>query len=174
MRLQWKRCKRFGDPKIKLFWVVHLPAGGTSAVSVPDWRNLSRSLFDNQFSHMHRYDAHRCQTMWSSSASTRASKALKEPFALWHPYLGKFLQAMAAAKPAVVGLDIALPERSYQFLIPQYDQSLLQGLQKLKSQNPRWCWHRRWKSAANSVSVRTLCCRRRCKYIGFGGGLCGR
>jgi adenylate cyclase len=29
-----------------------------------------------------------------------------------------------------------LPERSYQFLIPQYDQSLVQGLQKVKAQTP--------------------------------------
>jgi hypothetical protein len=36
----------------------------------------------------------------------------------------------------VVGLDIALPERSYQFLIPHYDQSLLQGVQALKAQTP--------------------------------------
>lgn len=31
-------------------------------------------------------------------------KQLREPFALWHPHLGKFLQAMALAKPSVLGL----------------------------------------------------------------------
>ena len=65
-----------------------------------------------------------------------ATKALKEPFALWHPHLSKFLDAMTRAKPSVVGLDIALPDRSYQFLAPQYDQSLLRGLQELKAQTP--------------------------------------
>lgn len=63
-------------------------------------------------------------------------KAFREPFALWHPHLGRFFRAMAAAKPSVVGLDIVLPERSYHFLIPQYDQSLLQGLAALKAQSP--------------------------------------
>ena len=63
-------------------------------------------------------------------------KAFREPFALWHPHLDKFLRAMAAAKPSVVGLDIVLPERSYHFLLPQYDQSLLQGLAALKAQSP--------------------------------------
>lgn len=63
-------------------------------------------------------------------------RAFREPFALWHPHLGEFLRAMAAAKPAAVGLDIVLPEHSFHFLIPQYDQSLLQGLIALRSQAP--------------------------------------
>lgn len=65
-----------------------------------------------------------------------AFKALREPFALWHPHLGKFLRAMAQAKPAVLGMDVVLPDRSYHSLIPQYDQSLLQGLMAVKSNIP--------------------------------------
>ncbi len=60
-------------------------------------------------------------------------KQLREPFALWHPHLGKFLQAMALAKPAVLGLDVILPDRSFQFINPSYDQSLLHGLLALKT-----------------------------------------
>ena len=63
-------------------------------------------------------------------------KELREPFALWHPHLGKFLRAMAQAKPAVLGLDVVLPDRSYHFLVPQYDQPLLQGLMAIKSNAP--------------------------------------
>ncbi|MFZ4535477.1 adenylate/guanylate cyclase domain-containing protein [Propionivibrio sp.] len=62
-----------------------------------------------------------------------AFNALREPFALWHPHLGKFLQAMAVAKPSVLGLDIVLPDRSFQFLLPGYDRSLLQGLLAVKA-----------------------------------------
>ena len=65
-----------------------------------------------------------------------AFKTLREPFALWHPHLGKFLRAMAQAKPAVLGMDVVLPDRSYHFLVPQYDQSLLQGLMATKSGAP--------------------------------------
>jgi class 3 adenylate cyclase/CHASE2 domain-containing sensor protein len=60
----------------------------------------------------------------------------REPLALWHPYLGELFTALAQAKPALVGLDIVLPDRSYHFLIPHYDQPLLQGLMKLKSVSP--------------------------------------
>jgi class 3 adenylate cyclase len=63
-------------------------------------------------------------------------KTLREPFALWHPHLGKFLRAMAQAKPAALGLDVVLPDRSYHFLVPQYDQPLLQGLMATKSNTP--------------------------------------
>jgi len=63
-------------------------------------------------------------------------KALREPFALWHPHLGKFLRAMAQAKPTALGLDVVLPDRSYHFLVPQYDQPLLQGLMATKSNAP--------------------------------------
>lgn len=61
---------------------------------------------------------------------------LPEPVALWHPYLGRLMRGLAEAKPAVVGLDITLPIRSYNFLIPQYDISLLQGIHALKQVAP--------------------------------------
>lgn len=62
--------------------------------------------------------------------------AFREPLALWHPYLGKLFSALAQANPALVGLDIVLPDRSYHFLLPHYDQPLLQGLIALKSVSP--------------------------------------
>ncbi len=57
---------------------------------------------------------------------------LPEPFSLWHPYIGNLLNGLAKAKPTVVGFDIVLPVRSYNFLIPQYDVSLLQGIMAIK------------------------------------------
>jgi class 3 adenylate cyclase/CHASE2 domain-containing sensor protein len=98
---------------------------------------LSRTLLDRQFAQMHQHDVHRLENdVVIVGIDEDATKALKEPFALWHPHLGRFMDAMVKAKPSVLGLDIALPERSYQFLIPQYDQSLLQGLQELKGKTP--------------------------------------
>ena len=62
--------------------------------------------------------------------------AYREPLALWHPYLGKFFEAMTLAKPAVVGLDLVLPDRSYDFVIKGHDKKLLAGLLKLKAEVP--------------------------------------
>src|SRR5690606_20941896 len=54
--------------------------------------------------------------------------AFPEPLALWHRHLARFLEAMAVAQPAAVGLDIVLPERSYDAVAPGYDGALLRGL----------------------------------------------
>ncbi|MBP9712494.1 MAG: adenylate/guanylate cyclase domain-containing protein [Sterolibacterium sp.] len=61
---------------------------------------------------------------------------LKEPYALWHPHLGQLLAGLAQARPAVVGFDVVLPVRAYDFLIPHYDLSLLRGIQTLRATTP--------------------------------------
>ena len=53
---------------------------------------------------------------------------LREPQTLWHPHFGKFLQAMAGAGAAAVGVDVVLPERSFESIVPGYDRSLLTGI----------------------------------------------
>jgi adenylate cyclase len=54
--------------------------------------------------------------------------ALPEPLSLWHRHLARFLEAMVFAQPSAVGLDIVLPERSYDVVAPGYDGALLRGL----------------------------------------------
>ncbi|HTA64364.1 MAG TPA: adenylate/guanylate cyclase domain-containing protein [Xanthomonadaceae bacterium] len=51
-----------------------------------------------------------------------------EPIALWHPHMGAFLHAVAEGHAAAVGVDMALPERSYDAIVPGYDQSLISGI----------------------------------------------
>ncbi len=63
-------------------------------------------------------------------------RTFREPLALWHPHLGKFLEALAAARPTMVGLDVVLPDKSYAFLSPGYDRPLLAGLLKLRRSAP--------------------------------------
>lgn len=130
--------KRLNDPKVRLLLglgvcalvalLLHLFQVGAL---------ISREVLDQQFILLHKHDVHKLKNdVVIVGIDDEATKALKEPYALWHPHLGKFMEAMAVAKPSAVGLDIALPERSYQFLIPQYDQSLLQGAQALRAQAP--------------------------------------
>ncbi|MEO8543526.1 MAG: adenylate/guanylate cyclase domain-containing protein [Burkholderiaceae bacterium] len=52
----------------------------------------------------------------------------REPLALWHPYFAKFLQAVSSAGAAVVGLDVVLPDRSFDAIVPGNDRRLLTGL----------------------------------------------
>lgn len=62
--------------------------------------------------------------------------AFPEPLALWHRHLARFLEAMAVAQPAAVGLDIVLPERSYDAVAPGYDGALLRGLLEARRAYP--------------------------------------
>jgi class 3 adenylate cyclase/CHASE2 domain-containing sensor protein len=59
-------------------------------------------------------------------------KEFTEPFALWHSHLARVLHALAKAKPAAVGVDIALPERSYDAIVPGSDLAMMRGLLDLK------------------------------------------
>ncbi len=63
-------------------------------------------------------------------------RAFSEPRDFWHPNYGRLLAALGQARPAIVGLDIVLPERSYQHLIPGLDQALLKGLLAIRGQVP--------------------------------------
>jgi adenylate cyclase len=56
------------------------------------------------------------------------AKQFPEPITLWHAHLGRFFSAMALAKPAVLGVDIILPDRSYDSVLPGSDKKLLKGL----------------------------------------------
>lgn len=63
-------------------------------------------------------------------------RALPEPMALWHPHLARFLTALVAARPAAVGLDIVLPERSYDAVVAGHDGILLRGLLEARRAYP--------------------------------------
>ena len=56
------------------------------------------------------------------------TRAFSEPITLWHRHLGGFLHAMALARPAVVGIDLVLPDRGYESAFPSTDSVLTKGL----------------------------------------------
>lgn len=92
------------------------------------WNQLELFVLDRQFTLLREHPQPLANDVVVVGIDEAAFKQFREPFALWHPHLGKFFQAMAGARPSVVGMDIVLPDHSYQFLAPGYDQALLQGL----------------------------------------------
>ena len=60
----------------------------------------------------------------------------EEPLAMWHAHLGNTLRALAAVKPAVVGVDIQLPPKSFDKIIPGLDRALLTALLEVKKTTP--------------------------------------
>jgi adenylate cyclase len=55
-----------------------------------------------------------------------------EPVALWHRHFAQVLHALAKAKPRAVGVDIVLPERSFDGIVPGLDLAMMRGLLDLK------------------------------------------
>lgn len=55
-----------------------------------------------------------------------------EPAALWHRHYAKVLHQLAKARPRAVGVDIALPERSFDSILPGSDLAIMRGLLDLK------------------------------------------
>ncbi len=62
--------------------------------------------------------------------------SFREPFALWHRHLADFFQALAISDIRVLGIDISLPDRSFNSVIAGIDQHLLRGLLLLKKKAP--------------------------------------
>ncbi len=65
-----------------------------------------------------------------------AYEAIPEPPDLWHAHLGALLAGLSSAQPAVVGLAMPLPVRSYDFLVKDIDSILLAGIYRLKDATP--------------------------------------
>ncbi len=63
-------------------------------------------------------------------------RELNLPLATLHAELGRFLEAMAAARARAVGLDVTLPQTSYDGLKPGLDAALLRGMLRLRSVAP--------------------------------------
>ncbi len=98
-----------------------LPAGGF----------LDRQILDGQFRHLRNQGTKAADDVVVVGIDEAGIRQLREPLALWHPHLGKFFDAMLQAGPSVVGIDLILPGRSYEFLIPGYDRLLLGSLSEL-------------------------------------------
>lgn len=62
------------------------------------------------------------------AADEASFTAFDEPFALWHKRLGALIDAMNAAQPAALGLDIVLPAKSYEDVVPGIDRELMAPL----------------------------------------------
>jgi CHASE2 domain-containing sensor protein len=55
-----------------------------------------------------------------------------EPFALWHRRFAGVLHALAKARPEAVGVDVTLPERSFDNILPGSDLAIMRALIDLK------------------------------------------
>jgi len=62
----------------------------------------------------------------------RTEQTWIEPLALWHRNFARALHALAKSAPRAVGVDVVLPERSFDKIIPGLDLSMMRGMLDLK------------------------------------------
>lgn len=62
--------------------------------------------------------------------------ALPEPFAMWHEHLGSALGVIVRASPAAVGLDVTLPDRSFNDIRPGLDEAFALRLAEARQAAP--------------------------------------
>ena len=62
----------------------------------------------------------------------RSIAGIPEPMTLWHRRLGMVLAAAADAGARIVGLDLVLPDRSYESIMPDLDRALVDGILRMR------------------------------------------
>jgi len=101
----------------------------TGLGSSPWLRPLDLTLLDAQFKVLRTYALRPVKKdVVIVGFDEDTTSVLREPLALWHPHLGRFLQAAASGGAAAIGLDVVLPDRSYEQIVPGYDRKLLTGM----------------------------------------------
>jgi adenylate cyclase len=98
---------------------------------------LERQAFDTQMNFL-RYSYPRPATVDPVliGIDEHTEDELEEPLAMWHRHFAKTMLALAEAGPALVGLDVVLPPKSFDKFMPGLDLSLVVGLTKLKQVAP--------------------------------------
>ncbi len=114
-----------------------LVAAGWALSYVPGMRSLDLALLDARFALLARHaPLPRADDIAIVGIDDATLAAVPEPIALYHRALGRTLLALAAAKPRAVGLDVVLPERSFEAFAPGSDAALAAGLLTLKRVAP--------------------------------------
>ncbi len=112
--------------------LTYLPPGGRSLIDA-----LERASFDTQMNWLREYHARSAAVdpvLIGIDEST--VKAFPEPLPLWHKHLADTLLAVSKAKPAAVGMDIVLPDKSYEKLLPGVQVSLIRALLTARQNAP--------------------------------------
>lgn len=117
-------------------WAVVLIAGVLLALAPPA-ELLELNWLDRQFALLQERAPRPAAVPIIVVGIDEASlEAFPEPLALWHHHLADILTGIGAAGPRAVGLDVALPERSHDALVPGLDLALFRALRALSDRAP--------------------------------------
>lgn len=111
-------------------------AGLAFTLATPaEW--LDNRLLDAQWQVLRRFaQAPAPQDIVIVGVDERTAGTIAAPPGLWHESIGLALVRIASAKPRAIGIDLPLPERSYEGMRAGLDRALLVGLAAARENGP--------------------------------------
>jgi class 3 adenylate cyclase/CHASE2 domain-containing sensor protein len=113
------------------FWAGLVALLAALAPFAPGW---NRQAFDFLSRKLRTMQADRSVVLIGIDETTE--RRYPEPHALWHRHLGAAFEALALAEPRAVGVDISLPDRSFDAVQPGGDAALIKGIVLLRRSRP--------------------------------------
>ena len=119
------------------FAVAALAIAGLAFSFTPLADRLDLALLDAQWRALRKFEVRPAPDDIIVVGVDEATVArVREPPGLWHEPLGKALARIAGARPRAIGLDVALPERSFDATRPGMDRALMLGLAAARENGP--------------------------------------
>src|SRR5688572_13245554 len=114
-----------GRSALRAIAVAALALAGLVFAFTPLAERADALLLDLQWRILVRFDARPAPDEIVIVGIDEATvRSIPEPPGLWHASLARALARIAAAKPRAIGLEFALPERSYDGVKPGLDRAL--------------------------------------------------
>ena len=113
----------------RAFAVAAVALAGLAFTLTPTAERLDNRLLDLQWSTLLRFDRIPAPAdIVIVGIDDRTAATIAAPPGLWHESIGMALVRIASAKPRAIGIDLPLPERSYDSTRAGLDRALLVGL----------------------------------------------
>ncbi len=118
-----------GRSAMRAMAVAALALCGFLLSLLPFTAALDLALLDAQWQVLRRFDWRQATDEIVLVGVDEATvRSIAEPPGLWHVPLGQALARLASARPRAIGLELALPERSFDAVKPGLDRALFDGL----------------------------------------------
>ena len=111
------------------FSVVALALVGFLLCLTPVAKRLDDALLDVEWRALRKFAPRPApDDMLIVGVDEASVRSIDAPPGLWHEPIGRALALIASARPRAIGIDLALPERSYETFHPGLDRALMEGM----------------------------------------------
>lgn len=122
---------------MRIFAIAALALAGLALAFTPWTERLENALLDLQWSVLRKFDpAPAPSDIVIVGVDDRTAATIAAPRELWHESLGMALVRIAAARPRAIGIELPLPERSFDPVRPGLDRALMVALAAARENGP--------------------------------------